>query len=106
MIPETRAKLQVTMTAWTKTGPKDLPPQKFTFEIQYEKNGKNARIDAFKGWQVRLYGTTMQVDQKPMFIVTGIDVAKKQNKADPKKLDAAGKAAHDIIHASSDRQKA
>ncbi len=105
VIPQTRAKLEVTMKAWTKDGPANLPPQKFTFELQYEKGGKNARIDAFKGWQVRIYGTTMQVDAKPMFLVTGIDVAKKQDKADPAKLNAAGDAAHNILHASSNRQK-
>ena len=105
VIPQTRAKLEVTMTAWTKSGPINLPPQKFTFETQYEKAGKNARIDAFKGWQVRIYGTTMQVNQKPMFLVTGIDVAKKQDKADPNKLSSAGSAAYNLIHASTDRQK-
>lgn len=93
------------MMAWTRHGPADLPPQKFKFETQYKKNNKNARVDVFKGWQVRLYGTTMQIDSKPMFLVTGIDVAKKKDEADQKKLEAAGKAAHELVHPATNRQR-
>lgn len=93
------------MNAWSKHGPQHLPPQKFKFEKQYEKGGKNARIEVFKTRHVRLYGTTVQIDGKPMFLITGIDTAKKTNRADDDILEAAGKAAHALIHTASDRHR-
>ena len=100
-----RAQIEAVMKAWCRFGPKDLPNSKFRFEKHYQKGGKNVRIDAFKGHQVRFYGTTTEVDGKPMFLVTGSDFAKKQNPADQDTLDAAGKAALGLINTSNDRQK-
>lgn len=89
------------MKAWCRCGPRDLPPKKFKFETQYQKDRKNTRIEAFKGWQVRFFGTTVEVDGKPMFLVTGADLSKKRTKGDQDILKAAGKAAHDLVHSKS-----
>ncbi len=103
--PKGRAQIEAVMRAWCRFGPKDLPISKFRFELHYQKGGKSVRVDAFKGHQVRLYGTTTQVDGKPMFLVTGSDFAKKQTAADQETLEAAGKAALGLIKPSNDRQK-
>ena len=95
---ETRAQMHATMRAWCERGPKDLPRTKFKFQETYERNGRNVRVEAFKGWQVRLYGAVTQIDGKPMFLVTGVDISKKTDKADKERLKAAGKAAHQLIH--------
>ncbi len=95
---EARAQVEAVMKAWCRFGPRDLPPQKFKFETHYQKGGKSARIDAFKGWQVRFYGTTAQIDGKPMFLITGADLSKKKNQADQDILEAAGKAAYQLVH--------
>jgi len=105
VLPEARSKLQATMNAWCKFGPQNLPPQKFKFEKQYEKGGKSARIEVFKTRHVRLYGTAVQVDGKPAFLITGIDTAKKTDRADDDILTAAGKAAHGLIYTVNDRPK-
>ena len=105
LLHEARSKLQATMGAWCRRGPQDLPPQKFKFEQQFEKGGKKTRIEVFKTRHVRFYGTTTDVDGKPMFLVTGVDVAKKTDQADRDILDAAGKAAHELIYNANDRQR-
>lgn len=100
-----RAQIEAVMKTWCKSGPKNLPDSKFRFEKHYEKGGKSVRIDAFKGYQVRLYGTTVQVDGKPMFLVTGTDFAKKKNAVTHEFLDAVGKTALGLINTTNDRQK-
>lgn len=103
--PKGRAQVEAVMRAWCRFGPKDLPNAKFRFEKHFQKGGKSARIDAFKGWQVRFYGTTAQIGGKPMFLVTGSDTAKKRDPADQATLDAAGRAALGLLNTSNDRQK-
>lgn len=103
--PKGRAQLQAVMNAWCRFGPWDIPKTKFRFEIHFRKGGKSVRIDAFKGWQVRLYGTTTEVDGKSMFLVTGSDISKKRDPADQDALDAAGKAALGLLNKSNDRHE-
>lgn len=103
--PKGRAQIEAVMKAWCRFGPKDLPKEKFRFELHFQKGGKSVRIDAFKGHQVRFYGTTAEVDGKPMFLVTGGDYSKKRNPAHQVTLAAAGKAALGLLTTSSDRQK-
>ena len=100
-----RSQIEAVMRAWCRFGPNDFPDSKFKFESRYEKGGKSVRIDAFKGHQVRFYGTTVQVAGKPMFLVTGCDFSKKQTPANQNLLKAAGKAAFELINMSNDRQK-
>ena len=99
-----RSQIEAVMRTWCRFGPNDLPDSKFKFETRYENGGKSIRIDAFKGHQVRLYGSTVQVEGKAMFLVTGHDFSKKQNQADRDILKAAGKAAFNLTHTSNDRQ--
>jgi hypothetical protein len=91
-----RAQIEAVMRMWCRAGPANIPSQKFKFQEHYQKAGKSVRIEEFKGWQVRFYGTTVEVDGKPMFLVTGADLSKKRTKADPDILKAAGKAAYDL----------
>lgn len=99
-----RATVQAAMLRWCRFGPSHLPQERFKFMSRYEKGGASVRVDGFKGRQARFYGTTAQVDGKPMFLVTGVDPAKKQNTADPAILKAAGKAAFDITNPATTRK--
>lgn len=103
--PKGRAQIEAVMKAWCRFGPKDLPEKKFRFEEHFKKGGKNVRIDAFKGHQVRFYGMTVQVDGKPMFLVTGGDYAKKRDPANRGALKSAGESAFGLLNTSNDRQK-
>jgi hypothetical protein len=51
--------------------------------------GKRVLIGAFKGWQVRLYGTVLEYAGKRSFIASAIDPAKKDDRADQKLLKRA-----------------
>jgi hypothetical protein len=99
ILPTAKAKLEATMRAYCDRGPQDLPPGRFKFEEQYEHGGKMARVEAFKTRHVRIYGACGHLGGRPVFLITGTDVAKKTDAADQKKLKAAGKLAHDLIHA-------
>lgn len=103
--PRGRAQIEAVMRSWCRFGPTDLPKAKFRFELHFQKGGKSVRIDAFKGHQVRFYGTTVEVEGKPMFLVTGNDFSKKRDPADRDLLDAAGSAALGLVNTSNDRHK-
>jgi len=103
ILMKARAQVEATMKAWCKFGPSDFPPQKFKFEKHYEKGGKSVRVEVFKARHVRFYGAATNVNGKAMFLVTAVDTSKKDNKADPAILEAAGKAAHELIYPA--RQK-
>jgi len=96
-----RVKIEATMKAYCDSGPENIPPQRFKFEMQYDHAGKMTRIEAFKARHVRFYGACAGFDGKPIFLVTGADVSKKKDEADQKKLNAAGKLAHELIHGST-----
>lgn len=90
--------MRVTMQAWAERGPRDIPDAKFKFEGHYESAGKSVRVEVFKTRHVRFYGAAVQSGNKPLFLVTGVDAAKKQDKGDKDILKAAGKAAHQLVH--------
>lgn len=96
--PSARAKIEATMRAYCDRGPQDIPPQRFKFEFQYQHSGKKTRIEAFKARHVRIYGACGGLGGRPVFLVTGSDTAKKDDSADQKILQAAGKLAHKLIH--------
>lgn len=96
--PKARAKLEATMNAYCASGPENIPPQRFKFEMQHEQAGKMTRIEAFKTRHVRIYGACGSLGGRPVFLVTGTDVSKKADAADQKLLKAAGKLAHKLIH--------
>lgn len=96
--PNARAKVEATMRAYCDRGPQDMPPQRFKFETQYEQSGKMTRIEVFKARHVRFYGACGRLGSRPVFLVTGVDTAKKDDAADQRILRAAGKLAHKLIH--------
>jgi len=96
--PNARAKLEATMKAYCDRGPQDIPPQRFKFELQYEHAGKKTRLEAFKARHVRVYGACGSLGGRPVFLVTGMDTSKKDDAADQKILQAAGKSAHKVLH--------
>lgn len=105
ILPTTRAKIEATMKAYCENGPENLPPQRFKFELQYSASGKKTRIEAFKGRHVRFYGSCGNLGGRPVFLVTESDTAKKSDAADQKKLKAAGKRAHNLLHSQSGKRK-
>lgn len=92
-----RSQLEAAMRTWCRFGPLDIPDSKFKFEERFKKGGKNIRIDAFKGWQVRFYGTTIIVNGKSVFLITEADLAKKQDAAKRAKLENAAEVASKLI---------
>lgn len=94
---EARSQLEASMKTWCRFGPVDMPNSKFRFEGRSKKNGKSIRIDAFKGWQVRFYGTTIHVNGKSMFLVSGVDLSKKRDDAKKTKLDNAFEVASKLL---------
>jgi hypothetical protein len=53
-------------------------------------------VQAFKGFKIRLYGFVRQVQRVRTFLIVEVDLAKKQNKADPKVLKRAKRRADEI----------
>ena len=94
---EARSKLEAVMRAWCRFGPTDMPTTKFRFEGRARKNGKSIRIDAFKAWQVRFYGMTIEVNGKQVFLVSEVDLAKKQDDAKKTKVDNAYEVASGLL---------
>ena len=55
------------------------------------------RLEEFKAKAVRLFGFRADDSGQPTFFVTGSDVAKKANKANPVLVDLAGREAVRIV---------
>jgi len=73
-----------------------LPPQRINsnegwFPSSHADN--KVRLQAFKPWQLRAYWFRREVNGKSTIFITGVDPAKKQDRADPEILKAAGKEA-------------
>jgi len=67
-----------------------LTPEQFNpNEARARKGDLNVLVQAFKVWKVRFYGAVFQIDGTKHFITLETDLAKKQNKADPKILNRA-----------------
>lgn len=98
ILPEARAKIESIMRAYCDLGPENLPPKRFKFETQHSKDGKNTRIEVFKARHVRFYGACGRLGDRPVFLVTASDLAKKTDAANPKILKAAGNRAHELFH--------
>lgn len=59
-------------------------------------------MQAFKTHKVRLYGLVRNIEGHKVFVITGVDPAKKQNKADPKVLGKAKVRALDFAERLGD----
>ena len=84
-----RARLKVWMRSYADDGPKNLDDQKFKFEGRHASGAATGKLAVytFKSRQVRMYGCHFD----NQFLITEIDAAKKQNKADQQKLENAAK---------------
>lgn len=101
ILPDARAKIEAIMRAYCDHGPENLPPKRFKFETQFAKDGKKTRVEAFKARHVRFYGSCGKLGDRPVFLVTGYDTAKKTDAADQKILKAAGNRAHELLHGNT-----
>lgn len=69
-----------------------LPETLFVYESREARgNGKEIAVFAFKAKGLRVYGVEMTLDGQASFICSEIDTAKKQTRADPRKLQSAAK---------------
>ena len=89
------------MVFYLRSGPENLPAQSFRFEKWHEAEGRKVRLETFKGYQTRLYGFATHVMGQRTFFITRLDLAKKDNKAKRRVLDAAGAEAIRILKALS-----
>lgn len=86
---DARARLRKWMEFYADDGQEFLDSTKFIHEGRFKTgapDGGDVPIYAFKAWQVRLYGTIVDGTH---FVITEIDPAKKQNKANKTKLESA-----------------
>ncbi|WP_147412754.1 hypothetical protein [Rhizobium sp. AG855] len=70
-------------------GPKSLDDRMFKSQSRMKSSGTEVMIHEFKAHQFRIYGVVCEYDGRRCFIGTACDPEKKQDKADPKKLQKA-----------------
>lgn len=73
-----------------------LTPEQLKHEGKFsvgDRKGTQISVYAFKAWQLRAYGSVTG----NRFIITEVDIAKKQNEADRDKLEAAARKMADHI---------
>lgn len=90
---EQKAGLEDLLERFAKGGPQALPRQKLNGNEGWfpsEKAPGKIRLQAFKPWQLRAYGFVRAVNGTATFIITGVDCSKKQDRANPSILKAAG----------------
>lgn len=88
-----RAELEAIVRRYASGGPSELPRSKFNGnEGWFPSAAASPKImlQAFKPWQLRAYGFCRTFNGRPTFFITAIDPAKKQDRADPRILKAAG----------------
>jgi hypothetical protein len=93
---EQLAGLEDLIERYAKEGPKGVPPKKWNGAEGWFPSDKapgKVRLEALKPWQLRAYGFCCEFRGRPTLFITGIDPAKKQDKADRAILDAAGREA-------------
>jgi hypothetical protein len=74
-----------------------LTPEQFNANEGREQKGNiNIRIQAFKAYKVRLYGSVTHIDGCKTFVISTVDAAKKQDKADVRMLERAKKRASEV----------
>lgn len=99
------AKIRASLLRWmghfAKEGGTNLPPERFKFERRVQIGNDAHGIFVFKEWQTRLYGGYLPDASPKAFLITEIDDAKKQNKADQTIFDRAAKILQQ--HAASAR---
>ena len=71
---------------------RDLPPERFKVNL---RRGEGIRIDEFKSYQLRAYGFSLTIGDKKLFVVTALDI-KKKDKASNDVLDRAERLAREL----------
>ncbi|TDK35214.1 hypothetical protein E2F50_13225 [Rhizobium deserti] len=90
------ARCQKWMQKFCDDGFEFLTNEQLKFEGKFstgDKRGTQLSVYAFKAWQLRAYGCVIG----NRFVVTEVDIAKKQNEADRDKLEAAARKMADYI---------
>ncbi len=91
-----RASLDDLIGRYAEGGAAALPSQKFNGNEDWfpsEKAPNKIRLQAFKPWKLRAYGFRRDFNGRSTFFITGLDPSKKQDRAKPEILKAAGKEA-------------
>ncbi len=88
-----RARLTSLMKLYCSHGPVDMHEKMFKFLQHYSANGRQVRLEEFKAGPVRLFGFSRNVHARSVFFVTGMDVAKKQARANQRLVEKAGEEA-------------
>lgn len=95
-----QAKLKSWMEIWTTDREGAISSQKFKYQDSFQDGkGRRIQIYAFKSFQARLYGFSRKIEGKDTFLVTAADAAKKDDEADPAKLQRASKEGFRILDA-------
>ena len=93
-----RARAKSLMRKFCKLGPEALNNKQLRFEKRtFNTAQDNKKLFAFKAYQLRAYGTYVLIDGVSVFVISKVDIAKKQNKANARHLDAACKRIVEFI---------
>ncbi|MGZ8362881.1 MAG: hypothetical protein ACXW3D_03380 [Caulobacteraceae bacterium] len=90
---EQRAGLDDVLARYAKNGPAGVPPKKYNGQEGWfpsDKAQNKIRLEALKPWQLRAYGFCRDFNGRPTLFITGVDTAKKQDRANQSILKAAG----------------
>ena len=95
-----KAKLLSWMEIWTADRDGALSTQRFKFQQGFtDQQGRRVQIWAFKSYQARLYGFIRKIEGRETFLVTAVDASKKDDDADPVKLQKASRAGFKALDA-------
>lgn len=95
-----QAKLRAWMKIWTEDREGAISTQRFKSQDSFnDAKGRRIQIYAFKSYQARLYGFIRKIEGKETFLVTAADAAKKDDNADPAKLQRASKQGFEVLDA-------
>lgn len=76
-------------------------------EGRARRGSLNVLVQAMKTHKVRLYGAVFQIGGRKTFMIVDADIAKKQDKANPVRLDRAKERALDVAEQlNNDNEKA
>jgi hypothetical protein len=92
-----KARLKLVISDYCDEGPQDLDKSDFRFLKHYSREGTKVRMEEFKAPQVRLFGFCADDAGVSTFFVTGCDPAKKQQKLDTDRFEAAGREAVKVM---------
>jgi len=95
-----QAKLRSWMEIWTEDREGAISTQRFKAQDSFtDAKGRRIHVYAFKSYQARLYGFSRKIEGKETFLVTAADAAKKDDEADPAKLQRASREGFKVLDA-------